>query len=248
MNKNLVGARASLSPPSSGLVSRFFWPVFALAILLLIVAFAGADFSQVRAVDFLVSLSLFLLSMLAWGFAWAWLLEADFFKLLPAVVKGFAGVFSPLGVGSDVLRAFYAQRAGFDRDRALAASIAAKLFKLVVVLVLFVFGVYFLSVNTIDFVQNSGLFQGLFLALSAGLLFLFFFFFKSFAGLFYRASGKLWFLGFYHAFKQRFFALSHADFAVVLLLMLLSSALEFASVYYAFLAVGQQLPLLHVFI
>jgi uncharacterized membrane protein YbhN (UPF0104 family) len=72
--------------------------------------------------------------------------------------------------------------------------------------------------------------------------------FQKTANIFYRLFKRLFLLRFHKQLNMHFGQLSLRRSAVVVLLLLVSSAFEIAAVYAALLSVGQPLPLAHVFI
>lgn len=225
------------------------WLAVSVIVLAALYALTGASLSVFDARYLLLSSALFLVSTALWSLGWSYVMRCDAWEGLKLNAKSLAGIFSPMGAGSDLMRTILAKRhPGMRADKALAASVVVKFFKSVIMFYLLLVGVLLLASRTYDFSQNILLFAGMAATALLGMLSIIMLRWHrtiAFANIFVR---KVFLWRFHRQLNITFRALTWAQILALSLILSISTIFEIAAVWAAFMCIGHSLPWLHIFI
>ncbi len=217
----------------------YFLALIAVAYALLTIFNAEEKISDTRIeIAVLASLS-YLIGMAFWNFAWGEYLNL---RSIQSIRLGFAsqiGGLTPLSVGADFLRGYFGKSAGKKVGDGIAASLAAKFHKLLLVLLLSIVGIGVLVFEHTELREN--LMAGLLvpIAMLLGVYFLT----KNYASdLISKYSLKRIKKSEAKGFSRKLKAFIYRPQIEILVLLLLSLAFEFFAFYLSLLALNIVLP------
>ena len=213
-----------------------FYLLVSLLVLYAIYKFFGAG-AAFRSADFpLLSLAvlIFLAEAFFWNWAWALVGGVSFRSAQLSSFASMSGNLTPFGIGSDLMRSFFAKSEKKTFSQILASSFATKVYKILLAA----------AVLVLSFPLFSGLNQELQASLSLGTLFISagavsFLFFARFNPKFAESllssfeTGRK--INLFAKELRRFFAIPSPQ---VLFLLLVSLACEFAAFFLSFQALG----------
>jgi uncharacterized protein (TIRG00374 family) len=191
---------------------------------------------------------LFLASTLFWAFAWMVLIRAPLGKTISINLKSLAGAFSPLSLGSDLLRAYFAKKERIDAAKALSASFVVKYFKFLIMFFCLLWAMALLIPRTPDVSQMALFFVSAVVMTVFGAVIVLALRMKPVARVFGRALNRVFVMRFHRALNRHFLELDLNKASAIILLLLISTLFEVAAVTMTFMAVDQWLPLAHIFI
>jgi uncharacterized protein (TIRG00374 family) len=162
--------------------------------------------------------------------------------------KAMLGIFAPLGLGGDVLRAYHAKKEDLSAEKALSSGFVVKFFKFLILILFLISAMYVLSVKSTDLAE-SFVFFGISLAFAAfGALAIALLRVKRVAAWLYKGLNRLFIMRFHRALNKQFFQLSPKKICVVVFLLIISTLFEIAAIIFSFLTVGQWMPLDRFFV
>jgi len=175
-------------------------------------------------------------------------MRKPFLPLFRINLKSMLGLFGPMGLGGDALRSYYSHKEGFSAPAALSASLVVKFFKFLLMFAFMLVAMLLLASRPGDLSANLAFFVSALLLTLLGAFLILLMRSKRAAIFCYRLCRRLFLLRFHRQLNIQFARLSPTRTLTVLLLLLISSLFEVGAVLAALLAVGQPLPLAHVFI
>lgn len=229
-------------------MKSLLWAALGIAILVAIYQLTGADrlFSAEPSL-FAASAAAFLASVLVWSLAWSRLMRGKARELARINIKSLAGFFAPFGLGTDLLRAHFSAKKGLSSEKALAASFMVKFYKFLLMFALLVAAIFLLATK-MDISDYLYAFYPMIFFTMLGAVLVLAMRVKPVVDFFYRLLGKAYLYGFHRELNRQFVETGWNGIAVVLALLAVSSLLEIAAAYLAFLSLGMYLPLPHIFI
>jgi uncharacterized protein (TIRG00374 family) len=230
-------------------VKDVLWLVICLILLLFIYHTTSA--SNVFALDpflFIAAFLLYFLSIVFWIIAWVYLIKEKFVPSFRLNMKALLGVFAPFGLGGDAIRTVFARTEKIQPERALSTSFIVKFYKFIVMLVFLLFAMYLLSINSSDFPRYSLVLASMIVMTVCGALVVLLLRMRWFATLLYRLLNRIFIFKFHEQLKKHFLEIRPKDVLIAMVLLVISTLLEMGAILLAFLSIGQELLLPHVFI
>ncbi|MFH0986638.1 MAG: lysylphosphatidylglycerol synthase transmembrane domain-containing protein [Candidatus Micrarchaeota archaeon] len=230
-------------------LKNLLWPAVSLAMLAAL--FCVSDMKVVFSANLLyasASIACFMASIFFWGAAWHIVLKKDFLSEQRVNFKSMIGIFAPMGLGGDLLRAHFAQSEKIGRAEALSASFVVKFFKFAVMLFYLVFAVVLLARKSADYSLYEPAFIGAFLLIIFAIIIIALFNYPRFASVLQRIFRRVNVMHLHKNIKMHFKSLSSGASVSIILILVVSTVLEMGAVYFAAKAVGIPLLVAHVFI
>jgi uncharacterized membrane protein YbhN (UPF0104 family) len=197
---------------------------------------------------FILSCLAYLLSILFWILAWSYLIKEKFVRSFRLNMKALLGIFAPLGLGGDAIRTHFAKTENIAPEKALSTSFIIKFYKFIIMIIFLVLSIYLLSVTSIDFPKYSLIFASMVFMIAVGAILVWLLRLPAFVRLLYRALNRVFIFRFHEQLKSQFLNIKPKDAAVIAVYLVISSLLEMTAVLFAFLSIGQELLLPHIFI
>ncbi len=225
-----------------------FWAALGIATLFVIYQLTSADkLLTLNVTLFAASSLIFLSSIIVWSLAWSRLVKGDSGELAKINVKSLAGFFAPFGLGTDALRARLSAKKGIRSETALAASFVVKFYKFLLMFALLVAAILFLATK-MDISGQLYVFYSIIFFTVLGALAILAMRMRPVVDFAYFLLRRIYFYRFHAELNRQFVEMRLPAVASVFALLAVSSVLEIAAAYVAFLALGIGLPLPHVFI
>jgi len=225
------------------------WLLVSLFILVLIYQTTNASrIFQLDPTLFVVSFACYFLSIVFWILAWGYLIKERFIPSLRLNMKALLGVFAPFGLGGDAIRTYLAKTEKIEPERALSASFVIKFYKFILMFLFLLLAIYLLATNSVDFSKNIAIFISMIFMVIGGAIVVFLLRLPSFTKLLYRILNRVFIFKFNEQLNRHFLGIKPKDAVIIFSLLLVSTFLEIAAVYFAFAAIGQGLLLPHVLI
>ena len=222
-----------------------------ICLILLLFIYQTTSASKIFELDpflFAVSFLMYFLSIVFWILAWVYLIKERFVPSFRLNMKALLGIFAPFGLGSDAIRTYFARTEKIQPERALSTSFIVKFYKFIVMLVFLLFAAYLLSINSSDFPRYSLVLASMVIMTVCGASIVLLFRVHWFAALLYKLLNRIFIFKFHEQLKKHFLEIKPKDVLVVMILLVISTLLEMGAVLFAFLSIGQELLLPHVFI
>ncbi len=230
-------------------VKDLLWLSICLIILLFIYQTTSASrIFELNLPIFAVSFLLYFLSIVFWILAWVYLIKERFVPSFRLNMKALLGVFAPFGLGGDAIRTYFAKTEKIQPERALSTSFIVKFYKLIVMLIFLIFAIYLLSINSADFSKYILVFVSMIIMIFSGVTIVLLLRVRWFATLLYRLLNKIFIFKFQEQLNKHFLEIKPKDVIITMVLLVISTLLEMGSILFAFLSIGQELLLPHVFI
>jgi len=230
-------------------VKDLLWLSICLIILLFIYNTTSASrIFELDSAMFILSFLLYFLSIVFWILAWIYLIKERFVPSFRLNMKALLGVFAPFGLGGDAIRTYFAKTERIQPERALSTSFIVKFYKFIIMLVFLLFALYLLSINSADFSKYSLVFASMIITLFFGVAIVLLLRVRWFAALLYKALNRIFIFKFQEQLNKHFLEIKPKNVLIVMFLLVISTLLEMGAVLFAFLSIGQELLLPHVFI
>jgi len=225
-------------------LKRLFWPIASVLLLVLIYFNTqSVDFFQINFAFLFFSAFCFIMSTVFWAFEWAQIFGISLKEALLRNTKSLIGIFSPMNLGGDALRAHFSKR----KTKALASSFVVKFFKFILMGILLIIGlsvisfelefpIYFWTFICMILFTFLGAFIVLSFASNKVITFVNKFFRKNFVPQFR---------------KELIIYFTHLNFKQMLKLifcLLISTFFEVMAVYFSFYSLNIEISLLHAFV
>lgn len=229
-------------------IKNIFWLFF--AIFVLIILFITTDPTPLLNLNiffFIISVILFLISIFFWTVAWHLFMKTKFKKLLKINIKSLAGFFAPLGLGGDILRAYFAKQERMSGTKAIGASFMVKFFKYILMFFYLLIAIIILAEKSIDFPEYEIVFISALLLTLLGAALILCLRMKLVIRFFQKIFKRFPFWRLYDNITKQFFKLSISKSILVFLILIVSTFFEVIAIQFAFYSINYQLPWLHLF-
>jgi uncharacterized protein (TIRG00374 family) len=222
-----------------------------ICLILLLFIYQTTSASKIFELDpflFAVSFLMYFLSIVFWILAWVYLIKERFVPSFRLNMKALLGIFAPFGLGGDAIRTYFARTEKIQPERALSTSFIVKFYKFIVMLIFLIFAIYLLSIKSVDFPKYSMVFASMAIMIFFGVVIVLMLRTHWFAALLYKLLNRIFIFKFHEQLKKHFLEIKPKDVLVVMVLLVISTLLEMGAILFAFLSIGQELLLPHVFI
>ena len=223
---------------------RFFWPLVSLILIVLIYFNLGAvNFLQLNFNFFILSSVLFLLSTVFWSFSWAEIYKIKYWDAFKINSKSLAGIFSPMNLGGDALRAYFSK----EKTKAVASSFIVKFFKFILMGILLIIGLCLIS-HELEFAGYFWTFIIMILLTFSGAFIVLAFTFPKIISFVNKFFKRRFVPQFRKSLLQYFIGLKFFQIVRIIFWLLISIFFEIIAVLFAFHAIGAEVSFLYAFV
>lgn len=194
------------------------------------------------------SAAAFMGSIYAWFLSWNYLMKEPFIKCLKINTKALMGLFAPMGLGADFLRAYFSKKEEMSGSEAIAASFMVKFWKFLLMFFLLLLAIVLLATRTPDFSSYIVSFLAALIMTITGAIIVLLFRFKWIVRKIDKLFRKYYVMMFHEKLTEQFYRLNPKRTAVIVTFLILSVTMEIMTVYLLFMSLGVTLSLIHVFI
>ncbi len=228
---------------------NILWITLAVAVIAALAIHTDpTEITQANPALLVAAAATFTASIYTWFLAWNHLMKEPFKKCIKINTKSLMGIFAPMGLGTDLLRAYFSKKEQISGSRAIAASFMVKFWKFLLMFFLMLLAIVLLATRTPEFLQQAPSFIAALLLTMAGAVIVLLFRFKAVAQKLNKLLKRYPMIRFHEELKHQFHELTPRTTATLVTTLAASTLLEVATVYLLFLSIGVNLTMIQIFI